>query len=115
MAVSSAVVKTVQTAGAAVSAFSALRPRDPIGDRRHPLAPAAFRVERSRIRHVRGSADQTALTVWFGTGPALPAPGSNGMSRAVLRAAAGIVCAAALGALTAVAAQREAERVHTAP
>ncbi len=83
---------------------------------RHPLAPAALRVERSRVRHASGSADQTALTVWFGSGPSLPAPGLGGRaSRAVLRAAAAALGAAALGALAAIAAQREVARVDAPP
>ena len=80
---------------------------------RHPLAPAAVRVERSRLRGAAGDADQTAFTVWFGTGPALPSLGGGGKAtRAVLRTAVAVLGAAALGALTVVAANREAARLE---
>ena len=82
-------------------------------DARHPLAPAAVRVERSRLRGAAGDADQTAFTVWFGSGPALPSFGAGGKAtRAVLRTAVGVLGAAALGALTVVAANREAARLE---
>ena len=84
-------------------------------DARHPLAPAAVRVERSRLRSAAGEADQTAFTVWFGSGPALPSLGTTGnATRAVLRTAVAVLGAAALGALTVVAANREAARVDAA-
>jgi hypothetical protein len=82
-------------------------------DIRHPLAPAAVRVERSRLRGATGDADQTAVTVWFGSGPALPSLGGGGKAtRAVLRSAVVVLGAAALGALTVVAANREAARLE---
>jgi hypothetical protein len=81
-------------------------------DPRHPLAPAAVRVERSRLRGAAVDADQTAFTVWFGSGPALPSLGASGKAtRAVLRTAAAVLGAAALGALTVMAANREAARL----
>ena len=41
----------------------------PYGSPRHPLVPAAVRVERSRVRNGQGDVgDQTALTLWFGEG-----------------------------------------------
>ena len=79
----------------------------------HAVSPAAVRVERSRVRHPGGSADQTAVTMWFGSGPALPgaATFSAPALRAALRITAGVIGAAALGAMTVVAAHREAARL----
>ncbi len=78
---------------------------------RHPLAPAAVRVERTRARHGGELADQTAITVWLGEGPALPAPG---LTRSPWRLAAGVgitlAGAAAVAAASTLAAQREQER-----
>jgi hypothetical protein len=78
---------------------------------RHPLTPAAVRVERTRARHGGESADQTAITVWLGEGPALPSPG---LSRSPWRLAAGVgatlVGAAAVAAASTLAAQREQQR-----
>ena len=78
---------------------------------RHPLAPAAVRVERTRARRGAETADQTAVTVWLGEGPSLPAPG---ISRSPWRAAAGVgvtlVGAAAIAAASTLAAQREQQR-----
>jgi len=64
---------------------------------RHPMAPAAVRIERTRSRLRRGDAEQLAVTVWFGEGPALPAPGAR-MSRGVVRVGAGVASAAAVAA-----------------
>jgi len=79
---------------------------------RHPLVPAAVRVERSRLRTRRGEVgDQTALTLWFGEGPALPGPsGTSRAARIVARAALAVVGAAAIGAVG-VLASHEAERL----
>jgi hypothetical protein len=78
---------------------------------RHPLAPAALRVERTRARRGAEVAEQTAVTLWFGEGPELPAPG---LSRSAWRAAAGVGAtlagAAALAVASTVAAQREGQR-----
>jgi hypothetical protein len=81
---------------------------------RNPLLPAAVRVERSRLRTRRGdTSDQTALTLWFGEGPALPGPsGTLRAARIAARAAVLVVGAAAVGALSAAASQREAERLE---
>ena len=76
---------------------------------RHPLAPAAVRVERAQSRGRRRVADQVAVTVWFGEGPALPGPGGGG-ARSVLRLAAGLAGAAAMAGLGAAASQALAER-----
>lgn len=80
------------------------------GDR-HPLTPAAVRVERTSARHGGELADQTAITVWLGEGPALPAPG---LSRSPWRTAAGVgitlIGAAAIAAASTLAAQREEQR-----
>jgi hypothetical protein len=78
---------------------------------RHPLAPAAVRVERTRARRGTETADQTAITVWLGEGPNLPTPG---LSRSPWRVAAGVgmtlVGAAAVAAASTLAAQREQQR-----
>jgi hypothetical protein len=78
---------------------------------RHPLAPAAVRVERTRARRGGEAADQTAVTVWLGEGPPLPSPG---LTRSPWRVAAGVgitlVGAAAVAAASTLAAQREQER-----
>jgi hypothetical protein len=84
------------------------------GERR--LAPAAVRVERSRFRGGHGEVgEQTALTLWFGDGPALPAPGGSGRGwRLVTGAAAVMLGAAAVGALGALAAQQQAPALEAA-
>jgi len=78
---------------------------------RHPLAPAAVRVERTRARRGSETADQTAVTVWLGEGPSLPVPG---VSRSPWRTAAGVgitlIGAAAVAAASTLAAQREQDR-----
>ncbi|MGD0370217.1 MAG: hypothetical protein ABSC16_00760 [Candidatus Dormibacteria bacterium] len=78
---------------------------------RHPLTPAAVRVERTRARRGAETADQTAITVWLGEGPSLPAPA---LSRSPWRAMAGLgmtlMGAAAVAAASTLAAQREQER-----
>jgi len=80
--------------------------------RGHPLAPAALRIERSHVRQQGGHADQTALTVWFGSGPNLPVPSvQRGAARFAGKAAAAVVGAAALGAMAVIASHREAERL----
>ncbi len=63
------------------------------------LRPAAVRIERS---HSPRGGDQTALTVWFGDGPALPgADGTPGRSRSgSVRLGAQIVGAIALSVAT---------------
>ena len=80
------------------------------GDR-HPLTPAAVRVERTSARQGGGSTDQTAITVWLGEGPSLPVPG---ISRSPWRTAAGVgitlIGAAAVAAASTLAAQREQDR-----
>jgi hypothetical protein len=79
---------------------------------RHPLAPAAIRVERTRARRGGESAEQTAITVWFGEGPQLPAPGLTRPPS--WRAAAGLgvtlASAAALAVASTVVAQIEERR-----
>jgi len=88
------------------------------GADRHPLAPAAIRVERTKSRRGGESAEQTAITFWFVEGPQLPAPG---LSRTATgwRSAAGLgmtlVGAAALAVASSLAAQREEQRRLTAP
>lgn len=71
---------------------------------RHPMAPAAVRVERSRSRRRRGDSEQVAVTMWFGEGPALPAAG-GGFGRGAVRVGAGVLSAAALAAATTLAAR----------
>lgn len=82
--------------------------RSVLDDRRHPLTPAAIRVERTTARVEGGTSRQSALTVWFTEGPALPGPASSGPSaRTVAGALAGIVGVVALGALGVMAAQQQ--------
>jgi hypothetical protein len=79
---------------------------------RHPMAPAAMRVERTRARGAE-AADQVAVTVWFGEGPALPslvAPRARA-GRTALRIGASLLGAAAVAAVT-TAAARLAEAEH---
>jgi hypothetical protein len=65
---------------------------------RHRLAPAAVRIERTRSRRRRGGeGEQLAVTVWFGEGPALPAPGGR-VPRGLMRVGAGVVSAAVVAA-----------------
>jgi hypothetical protein len=79
-----------------------------LDDRRHALTPAAIRVERTTARYEGGESRQSALTVWFSEGPALPGPAPAGPSaRTVANTVAGIVGVVALGALGVMAAQRQ--------
>ncbi len=75
------------------------------GSTRHPMAPAAVRVERTRSRGRRGAeAEQVAVTMWFGEGPSLPAPGGR-FGRGAVRVGAGVASAAALAAATTLVAR----------
>lgn len=79
-----------------------------IDDRRHPVTPAAIRVERTTARYEGGASRQSALTVWFSEGPALPGAAPSGPSaRTVATTVAGIVGVVALGALGVMAVQRQ--------
>jgi hypothetical protein len=92
---------------ASPTARAALR-RATSGDR-PALAPAAVRVERSRDR--TGGGGQTAITVWFGEGPALPGvPPSRSPWRMLAGLGATLAGAAALAAATTVVADREERR-----
>lgn len=83
---------------------------------RHPLAPAAVRVERSRSRAAGDRSEQTAVTLWFGQGPSLPGPGLSGPAlRATMRVGAGILGAAAFAAASTMAARRAEERLAAGP
>ena len=84
---------------------------------RSPITPAAVRVERSRADSANGKARQTAVTMWFGQGPALPAPGQGDAFRGAVRVAAGVVGVTAMAAMAVLAAQASAERarLHAAP
>jgi hypothetical protein len=94
------------TSGVPVRATRVLRAV--LEEPKHQLIPAAIRIERSTARSDRGRARQTALTVWFSEGPALPGPASSGPStRTLAGAVAGLVGVAALGALGVIAAQRQ--------
>jgi hypothetical protein len=75
---------------------------------RHPMAPAAVRVERTRVRKRNSDAEQVAVTMWFGEGPALPAAGGR-LGRGAVRVGAGVLSAAAVAAATTLA-SRLAER-----
>ncbi len=77
---------------------------------RHPLSPAAVRVERARSRHGDRRAEQTAVTVWFGEGPRLPGAGGGEALRGAVRIGTSVLGAAALAAMTVIAARREEER-----
>lgn len=80
------------------------------GDR-HPLSPAALRVERARSHRGGERAEQTAVTVWFGQGPSLPSPGTDPV-RSAVRIGGGLLGAAALAAMTVIAARREETRTR---
>jgi hypothetical protein len=80
------------------------------GGQRHALAPAALRVERARSRGNGTHADQTAVTVWFGQGPSLPGAGGGDTLRSAVRIGTGVLGAAALAAMTVIAARREERR-----
>ena len=95
------------------AALSRLDPVAPTaaGDR-HPLTPAAVRVERARSNRNGERAEQTAVTVWFGKGPSLPVPGGSDAMRSAVRVGTGLLGAAALAAMTAIAARREESRTR---
>jgi hypothetical protein len=76
----------------------------------HPLVPAAVRIERSRSQRKRSAAEQVAVTVWFGEGPALPGAGGAGVSRIALRVGASVAAAAALAAASTAVARLGAPR-----
>jgi hypothetical protein len=79
--------------------------------RRHPLAPAAVRVERTRAHGGNGVTEQTAVTLWFGDGPELPTVGRES-SPWKTAAGLGVTLAgvAAMAAASTLAAQREERR-----
>ena len=87
------------------------RAKNRAGDR-HPLAPAAVRFERARSRGNGDRADHTAVTVWFGQGPSLPVPGGGDPMRSAMRIGSGVIGAAALAAMTVIAARREEARAR---
>ncbi len=78
--------------------------------RSHPLSPAAVRVERTRSQGNGTRSSQSAVTVWFGHGPALPAPGASDSLRSAMRIGTGVLGAAALAAMSVIAARREESR-----
>ena len=79
---------------------------------RNGLLPAAVRVERTRAAGRRGEhSEQTALTLWFGEGPSLPSAAGAARVRLVAGTAIALAGAAALGAATYFANQREAQRL----
>lgn len=82
------------------------------GAGRHPFGPAALRVERARSRGNGHTAEQTAVTVWFGQGPSLPGPASGDAMRSAVRIGSSVLGAVALAALTAIATRREQERAR---
>ena len=87
--------------------------RTVLDDRHHPLTPAAIRVERTTAKYEGGTSRQSALTIWFTEGPALPGPAPAGPSaRTVAGAVAGIVGVVALGALGVLAAQQQPRLVE---
>ena len=87
--------------------------RTVLDDHRHSLTPAAIRVERTTARYEGGQSRQSALTVWFTEGPALPGAAPAGPSaRTVAGTVAGIVGVVALGALGVMAAQQQPRLVR---
>ncbi len=106
------VVRTASIRSAAGAALRRLGEAPPSAADRHPLAPAALRIERSRSRRHDERAEQTAVTVWFGHGPALPGPGGGDAVRSAMRLTTGVLGAAALAAMTVIAARREEARTR---
>lgn len=105
--------KSSPVRAAANAVLNRLDPVTPRGHRdRHPLTPAAVRVERARSNRPGERADQTAITVWFGEGPSLPVPGGSNAMRSAVRLGTGLLGAVALAALTAIAARREESRTR---
>ena len=112
---------TSERAVAAVRAIAnsgALRAAPALLEQRRWRGPrtAAVRIERSRVR-ADGEvvADQSALTLWFGDGPDLPAVSGRGRSQAsrvAVRTLVGFVAALALGAAGALVARQEAARLE---
>ena len=106
-----AAVRAIANSGALRAAPALLEQRLWRGPR-----PAAVRIERSRVR-ADGEvvADQSALTLWFGDGPDLPAVSGRGRSQAsrvAVRTLVGFVAALALGAAGALVARQEAARLE---
>jgi hypothetical protein len=106
-----AAVRAIANSGALRAAPALLEQRRWRGPR-----PAAVRIERSRVR-ADGEvvADQSALTLWFGDGPDLPAVSGRGRSQAsrvAVRTLVGFVAALALGAAGALVARQEAARLE---
>ena len=102
---------TIRSA-ATSAATAALRQLDTGAARRsdrHPVMPAAVRIERAVSRREGERSEQTAITVWFGQGPSLPIPGGS-TARGAMRITTGVIGAAALAAMTAIAARREEAR-----
>ena len=50
------------------------------------------------------------MTVWFGQGPSLPGPGGGDALRSAVRIGGSVLGAAALAAMTVIAARREEQR-----
>jgi hypothetical protein len=71
--------------------------------------PAAVRIERAVSKREGERSEQTAITVWFGQGPSLPIPG-GASARGAMRITTSVIGAAALAAMTAIAARREEAR-----
>jgi hypothetical protein len=104
-----AVVRAIAGSGALRAAPGLLDQGRWLGPR-----PAAVRIERSRV-HADGGvvADQTALTLWFGEGPALSGISVRGRAtRAAVRTLAGVAAAVAIGAASALVARQEAARLE---
>jgi hypothetical protein len=99
-----------RAANSALRRFDTVSQSDRRGER-HPLVPAALRVERARSHRGGERAEQTALTVWFGQGPSLPSPGTDQV-RSAVRIGGGLLGAAALAAMTVIAARREEARTR---
>ncbi len=107
--VAAGATRTSTLLSAATAAMRRLE-TDSDGGQRHPLAPAALRVERGRSHGNGSRSDQTAITVWFGQGPALPSAGGGDALRSAVRIGGSVIGAAALAALSVIAARREEQR-----
>jgi hypothetical protein len=110
-AVAAARHSTVRTAAGAALRRLQTPPAAPPPER-HPLTPAALRFERARSDRRGDRAEQTAVTVWFGQGPSLPGPGGGDALRGAMRLGTGLLGAAALAAMTVIAARREEARAR---
>ncbi len=69
-----------------------------------------MRVERAKAHGNGARTEQTAITVWFGQGPSLPSAGGGEALRSAVRIGGSVIGAAALAAMSVIAARREEQR-----